>query len=118
MKFASLFQPLKINSLMIANRIVSAPMNEALNDKRVRCGAGILIAGCGGVNLPNAWFDSEYLFSKAQIQKTRQWLNFMRQGGSAVSLEVMHMGGVGRGAHPEDVLWGSTDGINAYGNRV
>ena len=81
MKFASLFQPLKINSLMIANRIISAPMNEALNDKRVRCGAGILIAGCGGVNLPNAWFDSEYLFSKAQIQKTRQWLNFMRQGG-------------------------------------
>ena len=65
MKFASLFQPLKINSLMIANRIISAPMNEALNDKRVRCGAGILIAGCGGVNLPNAWFDSEYLFSKA-----------------------------------------------------
>ena len=118
MKFASLFQPLKINSLMIANRIISAPMNEALNDKRVRCGAAILIAGCGGVNLPNAWFDSEYLFSKAQIQKTRQWLNFMRQGGSAVSLEVMHMGGVGRGAHPEDVLWGSTDGINAYGNRV
>ena len=80
MKFASLFQPLKINSLMIANRIISAPMNEALNDKRVRCGAGILIAGCGGVNLPNAWFDSEYLFAKAQIQKTRQWLNFMRQG--------------------------------------
>lgn len=30
MKFASLFQPLKINSLMIPNRIISAPMNEAL----------------------------------------------------------------------------------------
>lgn len=28
------------------------------------------------------------------------------------------MGGVGRGAHPDDVLWGSTDGVNAYGNRV
>ena len=118
MKFASLFQPLKINSLMIPNRIISAPMNEALNDKRVRCGAGILIAGCGGVDLPNAWFDPGYLFAKAQIQNTRQWLNFMRQGGSAVSLEVMHMGGVGRGAHPDDVLWGSTDGVNAYGNRV
>lgn len=118
MKFASLFQPLKINSLMIPNRIISAPMNEALNDKRVRCGAGILIAGCGGVDLPNAWFDPGYLFAKTQIQNTRQWLNFMHQGGSAVSLEVMHMGGVGRGAHPDDVLWGSTDGVNAYGNRV
>lgn len=118
MNTASLFQPLKVNSLMLPNRIISAPMNEALTVKRVRCGAGILIAGCGGVDLPNAWFDPGYLFSKEQVQKTREWLNFMRQGGSAVSLEVMHMGGVGRAARPQDVLWGSSDGVNAYGNRV
>ena len=60
MNTASLFQPLKVNSLMLPNRIISAPMNEALTVKRVRCGAGILIAGCGGVDLPNAWFDPAY----------------------------------------------------------
>ena len=68
MKFASLFQPLKINSLMIPNRIISAPMNEALNNKRVRCGAGILIAGCGGVDLPNAWFDRVFICQGADSE--------------------------------------------------
>lgn len=92
----SLLKPIQINQMMISNRIMSAPMNEALSVERSKCGAGILIAGCCGVDMKNSWFDPGYMFAKENAQKTRKWLEFMKQGNSRVSLEIMHMGGVGR----------------------
>lgn len=113
----SLLKPIQINQMMISNRIMSAPMNEALSVERSKCGAGILIAGCCGVDMKNSWFDPGYMFAKENAQKTRKWLEFMKQGNSRVSLEIMHMGGVGRSSD-HSVLLGVKDEVNEYGDKV
>lgn len=112
-----LLEPIRINQLLVANRLISAPMNEALNEERAKCGAGIIIAGCCGVDMEHSWFDPGYMFSKQNAQKTRKWLEFMKQGNARISLEIMHMGGVGRG-NPESILLGPSDGVNEYGNQI
>ena len=112
-----LFKPIQINQMMVSNRIMSAPMNEALSAERAKCGAGILIAGCCGVDMKNSWFDPGYMFAKENAQKTRKWLEFMKQGNSRISLEIMHMGGVGRSSD-HSALLGVNDEINEYGDQV
>ena len=113
----TLLNPIKINQLLVSNRFISAPMNEAICEERVKCQAGIFIVGCCGVDMTNSWFDPGYMFAKANVKKTRKMLEYIKQGGSKVSLEIMHMGSVGR-ASDENSLIGPNDEVNSYGNQV
>ena len=98
-KYTHLFSPIKINQMMVPNRIIAAPANGGYSKERATSGAGINIWGCGKVNLENAGMmvGHEYMFTKYQYQNTRKILDFMSQGGSKASLEIMHAGMMARG---------------------
>jgi 2,4-dienoyl-CoA reductase-like NADH-dependent reductase (Old Yellow Enzyme family)/thioredoxin reductase len=112
-EYSKIFSPIKINQMMVPNRLMAAPGNGGYSKERATTGAAINIWGCGTVNLKNAGMVGEvpYMFSKYQYQKTRRILDFMKQGGAKASLEIMHAGLMRRG---EDNV-GPVDGINCEG---
>lgn len=111
--YRCLFEPIKINQLTLQNRVIAAPTSPFSIDK-IACKAGLIVMGSGGINVKGAWWDTPYLFSKYEREKTRHTLNQLKAGGSRVSLELIHMGLYNRGA--ETV--GPCDGVNDEGTRI
>lgn len=116
MNYEHLFSPIKINNLMLPNRIIAAPANGGYSKERATSKAGLAVWGTGTINLPNAGLIGEqpYMFSKYKVQETRRTLDFMRQGGSKASLEIMHAGFNRRG----DDIVGPVDDVNCEGLSV
>lgn len=112
-KFAHLFNPITIGNMTVPNRIIIGPNNEGSSHEREAGGAAINTWGCGTIDVPGAGMlgDVPYMFSKYECQKTRRILDFMHQGGSKASLEIMHAGMARRG---ENTV-GPCDGTALYG---
>lgn len=92
--FKELFSPIKINSMMVKNRIVAAPLNDTFEEKALG-GAGIVIAGHTIVEPYRSSFkspDELSVFSKYEYEETRRKILRIQQAGAKASIEIFHGG--------------------------
>lgn len=92
--FKELFSPIKINSMMVKNRIVAAPLNDTFEEKALG-GAGIVIAGHTIVEPYRSSFkspDELPVFSKYEYEQTRRKILKIQQAGAKASIEIFHGG--------------------------
>jgi 2,4-dienoyl-CoA reductase-like NADH-dependent reductase (Old Yellow Enzyme family)/thioredoxin reductase len=116
--FPNLFQPIKINQMILRNRIISTPIGAHCSTEKATGGAGLFIMGSGAVNDPRAAFGPiPYIFDKYERQATRAKLDMFHQGGGRISLEIMHSGIYARVA-PGDFVWGPCDGVREDGTPI
>jgi len=119
MKYPHLFSPIKINSIMVSNRIIANPIGHVYEDKALGR-PGVVIAG-SVITQPgkSSWASSEepYAFGKYQVEKTRQRILIAHRGGAKASIEIGHAGQYARVA-PGDFAIGPTSYIREDGVEV
>ena len=94
MKFEKLFSPIKINQLMVRNRIVATPVGDEFEEKALG-GAGIVICGHTIVDPGRSSFaspDEPYAFHKYEVEKTQSRIRRAHQAGAKASIEIFHAG--------------------------
>lgn len=94
MEYKHLFSPIEINGLMIKNRIVAAPVSETYEEKALG-GAGIVVAGHAIVEYGKSSYASPTepdIFSKYEVEQTRQRILKIHQAGAKASIEIFHAG--------------------------
>lgn len=92
--FDHLFQPIKINSMVLKNRIIAAPTSDDFEEK-AKGGAALVIAGHAIVEPGLSSFaskDEPWLFSKYEREKTRERVLKIHKGGAKASIEIFHGG--------------------------
>ncbi|MGB8454579.1 MAG: FAD-dependent oxidoreductase [Anaerocolumna sp.] len=117
MKYPNLFSPIKINDMVIRNRIVATPMGHNFSDKALG-GAGIIIAGSVIAEPGRSSFaspDEPYAFSKYQVEKTRERILLAQQAGAKASIEIGH---AGQYARVKDYAKGPTGFVREDGVEV
>ena len=106
LRYPHLFSPLKINSIMVSNRIIANPMSQIYEDKALGR-PGVVIAG-SVITQPgkSSWAspDEPYAFSKYQVEKTRQRVLRAHQGGARPPLRLAMRDSM-HGWHREIMLW-------------
>lgn len=119
LKYPNLFSPLKINSIMVSNRIIANPMGQVFEDKALGR-PGIVIAG-SVITQPgkSSWesADQPYAFAKYQVEKTRQRILKAHRGGAKASIEIAHAGQYAR-VTPGDFAIGPIGYIREDGVEV
>lgn len=119
LRYPHLFSPLKINSIMVSNRIIANPMSQIYEDKALGR-PGVVIAG-SVITQPgkSSWAspDEPYAFSKYQVEKTRQRVLRAHQGGAKASIEIGHAGQYARVA-PGDYALGPVSFVREDGVEV
>ncbi|RAK11693.1 2,4-dienoyl-CoA reductase-like NADH-dependent reductase (Old Yellow Enzyme family) [Halanaerobium saccharolyticum] len=118
MKYPNLFKPIKINGLMLKNRIIATPTGAYNNDDKALGGAGLVITE--GVFVEpgkSSWSsaDDPYAFAKYEVEGTREKLITARQAGSKASLEIAH---AGQYARVKDYAVGPTGFVRDDGTEV
>jgi N-ethylmaleimide reductase len=114
MSASLLFQPLRIGALHLNNRIVMAPLTrsravgEGLPTElhvayyAQRAGAGLIIAEATQISPEGqGYLRTPGIYSDAQISAWRRVTDAVHQAGSAIVLQLWH---VGRAAHPANRL--------------
>ncbi len=94
MELEYLFKPIKINRMMVKNRIVAAPVGDTFEEKALG-GAGIVIAGHAIVDYGRSSFasaDEKDIFSKYEVEKTVERIRKIHAGGAKASIELFHGG--------------------------
>lgn len=101
LKFNSLFQPLKVGSVTLRNRIISSPIDTHISPEKATGGAGLIVLGDGFVsketrsrilpNMPNPFEIENWAIGF----ETRKLIDTWRQGGALVSIELLHCGSCG-----------------------
>lgn len=117
MDFEYLFKPIKINQLMIKNRIVAAPISNTYEEKALG-GAGVVIAGHAIVEPGRSSFaspDEPDAFSKYEVENTRKRILKIHAGGAKASIEIFHGG---REARVKDYAKGPVSYIREDGTEV
>lgn len=92
-KYPHLFSPLKVNSMILKNRIISAPLGS-LTDKSLS-GIGMIIRGTVGcVDGPRmrAMPGGFYLDNPKQTKEIQDQIAIIRQRGAKASIELGHAG--------------------------
>lgn len=119
MKYPHLFSPLKINSIMVSNRIIANPVGHVYEDKALGR-PGVVIAG-SVITQPgkSSWASPEepYGFHKYEVEKTRQRILTAHRGGAKASIELGHAGQYARVA-AGDFAIGPTSYTRADGVEV
>lgn len=119
LKYPHLFSPLKINSIMVSNRIIANPMGHVFEDKALGR-PGVVIAGHVITQPGKSSWESAgqpYGFDKYQVESTRQRALKAHQGGAKASIEIAHAGQYARVA-PGDFAIGPTGYIREDGVEV
>lgn len=92
-KYPHLFEPLKVNQMIMQNRIISAPLGS-LTDKSIS-GIGMIIRGTSG-NVPGGKSriaPGPYCFQDMnESQKVREQVSIIRQRGAKAEFELCHVG--------------------------
>lgn len=115
-KYVKLFTPIKINRLLLNNRIIAAPISglDSLPEKD-RCKVGMTVMGSVQVDMQSTfYFQNGYPFSKYNRQELRKKLNRLQSGNARVSAEIIHTGLWCRNEH----CIGPNDEINLEGIKV
>ena len=117
MKYQMLFKPIRVNNLMLSNRIVAAPATgiDFETPEKMCSGAAINVVGGIRVDDPSASiYHSPDPFEKYNCEKTRHTLDLYRMGGSYTSAEICHGGLYGLG----DDMYGPDECINELGCHI
>ena len=94
LKYPHLFSPIKINNMIVKNRIIAAPTGDSFEEKALG-GAGMVIAGHAIVEPGFSSFasaDEPYIFSKYQYEATRLRILKIQRAGAKASIELFHGG--------------------------
>lgn len=94
MKYPKLFSPIKINQMMVRNRIVATPIGDEFYEKAIG-GAGIVICGHTIVDPGRSSFaspDEPYVFHKYAVEEAQSRIRKCHSGGAKASLELFHAG--------------------------
>ncbi|NUR44652.1 MAG: alkene reductase [Sphingomonas sp.] len=107
---AALFEPLKLGSIELPNRILMAPLTRARAGRdgvpnelmaayyAQRSGAGLIISEATGISREGlGWPDAPGLWSGAQVEGWRQVTNAVHHHGGRIVAQLWHMG---RLVHP------------------
>ena len=92
-KYPLLFQPLKVNKIVLKNRIISAPLGS--NTDKSLSGIGMIIRGTSGsvddtrMRLTPGTYCFADLF---QAAKVREEVTLIRQRGAKAEFELCHCG--------------------------
>ena len=92
-KYPLLFQPLKVNKIVLKNRIISAPLGS--NTDKSLSGIGMIIRGTSGsvddtrMRLTPGTYCFADLF---QADKFREEVSLIRQRGAKAEFELCHCG--------------------------
>ncbi|MCL2197637.1 MAG: FAD-dependent oxidoreductase [Defluviitaleaceae bacterium] len=91
-KYPSLFSPLKINKLVLKNRIFYAPV-EAYYD-RALSGCAVMMRGTSGtLNDPKCRLTpGPWLFAETELPRIKKELMILKRAGALTSLEICHAG--------------------------
>ena len=118
MKYPHLFEPLKVNQMIIKNRIISAPLGS-LTDKSIS-GIGMIIRGTSGC-VPDGrsrMAPGPYCFEDMiQSTKVREQVSIIRQRGAKAEFELCHVGQYAKVA-PGDYAIGPVGFIREDGTEV
>ncbi|NMB55815.1 MAG: FAD-dependent oxidoreductase [Leptolinea sp.] len=93
-KYPNLFSPIKINRMMVRNRIVAPPIGDYFEEKAIG-GAGIVICSHTIVEPGRSSFaspDEPYIFQKYSVGEAQQRIRKCHQFGARASLEIFHAG--------------------------
>lgn len=96
--YEKLFSPIKINQMLIKNRIVATPINNTFEEKALG-GAGMVVAGHTIVEPMRSSFkssDEKSIFEKYERQDTRKRVLKIHQAGARASIEIFHAGAEAR----------------------
>lgn len=116
-KYPLLFSPLKINKLVLKNRIFYAPV-EYYHD-RALAGASVMMRGTSGtLEDPKCRIKpGKWLFAPSEMPRVKKELSEIKRAGSFASLEVMHAG-ICAYAEKDGYVIGPCDGISPKGHRI
>lgn len=92
--FPHLFSPIRINGLMLKNRIVATPTGDFFEDKALG-GPAVVIAGHAIVEPGRSSYssaDEPDAFGKYQREETRRRVLTIQQAGGRASIEIFHGG--------------------------
>lgn len=93
--YSHLFQPLRVNSVTLSNRVIAAPIDCHISKEKATGGASLIVLGDGFISeRENTRLrkTSIYPYARDTIKQTKERLEFWRQGGARVSIELMHCG--------------------------
>lgn len=94
MKYKNLFSPLKVNSMILKNRIIAAPIGEEFSEKALG-GAALVICGHTIVEPGRSSFASgneQSGFFKYEVEKTQEKIRQCHRAGARASIEIFHAG--------------------------
>lgn len=108
MKYKHLFTPIKMNSVILKNRILSTPAGQV--DEKARGGAAVVMNGSMAVDCDRSFWrkESPYPFSKYEKEKYKQQVNIAHYHGAKIAAELFHAG-VWCIVPEDDFAWGPSD---------
>lgn len=91
-RFKTLLSPIKVNTMILKNRIVSTPCYTV--EPKAKGGAALVIEGCINVDCEKSFWDKEtpYSFSKHELAKRKQQVNIAHFYGAKIGAELFHAG--------------------------
>ena len=95
LKYPNIFKPLKVGSIMLKNRLIAAPIDVHVSKEKATSGVSLIVLGDGFVTDETngrIWPHSINAYATENLLKTKEKLEFWRQGGSKVSIELLHCG--------------------------
>lgn len=119
MKYKHLFSPIKINQLMLKNRIIAAPISSEYIEK-AKGGAALVVCGHSIVEYGKSSFMSgqeQSAFFKYEVEKTQERIRSCHRAGAKASIEIFHAGLYAR-VNPGDFAWGPTSFVREDGVEV
>lgn len=118
-KYKTLFSPIKINNLILKNRIVAAPIGEEFEPK-ANGGAAIVVCGHTVIEPGKSSFASgneQSAFFKYEVERTQEKIRICHKAGARASIELFHAGQYAR-VNPGDHAWGPVDMVREDGVKV
>lgn len=119
MEYNHLFSPMKLNQLMLKNRIVAAPIGEEYAPKALG-GAGLVICGHTVVEPGRSSFASgseQSAFFKYEVERTQEKIRQCHMAGARASIEIFHAGQYAR-VNPRDYAVGPCSFIREDGVEI
>lgn len=107
--YKHILTPIKINSMVLRNRIIAAPAGGSMEEKAIG-GAASVIANSVPVDCDKShWVNNApYPFSRYEVEKQRKILNSAHYGGAKAGVELFHAGMWCR-VDEGDFSWGPCD---------
>lgn len=119
MKYKSLFSPIQIGSVMLRNRIIAAPMGIIPSHKIISStnygGISAYDRSMGGAGMVHLLDESVDIFSKYELDATREQLNVAKQDGAKVACEVGFFSMV---PDQDGYIYGPMDGTRFDGAKM